>query len=156
MCRRRKVFIKVFLNRFMLILILTHFFLVTMNNNCNYIIYRKHIDILIFLYYLKSLETFTLIFIYTVSILFTFILHLHFYIYISFHHIGQSHSVLQNHSCMWHLITLNEVLFLPSQQSDGIAGVDCSQVKSYITHWQTIIPDRSQIYAALNLLLLSS
>ena len=32
---------------------ITHFFHVTMNNNCNYIIYWKHIDILIFLILLE-------------------------------------------------------------------------------------------------------
>ena len=67
-----------------------------MNNHCNYIIYWKY-----FWYHLKSSETFTLSFICTASTLFTFTLHQHFNIYISFHHIEQSYSVLQNHSCMW-------------------------------------------------------
>ena len=99
---------------------------------------------------LMSTHPFTLTFIYTLSTLFTFMLHLHFFIYISFHQIGQSHSVLQNHWFMW------LVIFLTLQKGDGIANLDYLKVKNDVTHWKTIIPDRSQIHFALNFLLLSS
>ena len=95
--------------------------------------------------YLKLPETFTSTFINTVSTLFTFISHLHFYIYISFYHIGQSYSVLQNHLCMWCLVTFKEMFFPTSQKGDGIAGVDYSKMKNGITDWKAIIPDNSQI-----------
>ena len=58
------------------------FFLVTIINNCNYSIYWKCIDKLIFLILLETTrdlrlpKTFTLTFIFAVSTLFTFILHL--------------------------------------------------------------------------------
>ena len=107
--RRKKVFIKVFLYRFMLILVIY-------NNNNPFLFWWLWIIIVItplsliywyYLYCLKSLETFTLTFIYIVFTLLRFILHLHFYIYISFHHIGQPHLVLQSHSCMRCLVILS-------------------------------------------------
>ena len=109
-----------------------------------------------FWYYLKLPGTLTLTFICTASTLFTFILHLHFYIYISFHHIGQSCSVLQNHSCMWCLVTFNGTFSFASQKGDGIARVDYLKVKNHVTRWKAIIPDRGETPTAPSFLLLSS
>ena len=91
--REKNVCIKLFLNRFMLLLIIC-------NNNNSFVLLWLWIIIAItlfiqnifiywyFWYFLKSPVTFTLTSIYTLSTLSTFILHPHFYIYISFHHIG--------------------------------------------------------------------
>ena len=101
-----------------------------------------------FWYCLKPPETFTLAFIFSVSTLFSFILHLHFYIYIYSHYIGQSHSALQNHPCMWCLIIFKELFFFTSLFL--IVGVDYLKMKNNVTHWKKIIPDRSQIHVAPN------
>ena len=69
-----------------------------------------YIDVLIYWYfwhYLKLPETFTSVYIFNVFILFTFILHLHFQICIFFHHIEQSHSILQTHLRIRCLFTFN-------------------------------------------------
>ena len=57
---------------------------------------------------------------------------------------------------MWCLVTYNEIFFLKSQKSGGIASVIYWEVKNEVTYWKTIIPDRNQIHAASNSLLLSS
>ena len=67
-----------------------------------------------------------------------------------------SHLVLQNHSCMWCLVTSNKIFSLSSQKGDSIAGVNYLKVKNDVVHCKTIICDRSQIHAAPNFLLLSS
>ena len=119
-----------------------------MNNNCNYIIYRKHIDILMFLILLETAGDFHIGIYFSVSTLFSFILHLHFYIYIYSHYIGQSHSVLQNHPCMWCLTIFKEIFFFTLLFL--IVGVDYLKMKNNVTHWKKIIPDRSQIHVAPN------
>ena len=57
---------------------------------------------------------------------------------------------------MWCLVTFNKILFLSSQKGGGIAAVNYLKVKTDVTHWKTIIPNKSQIPAASNFLLLSS
>ena len=109
-----KVHIKIFLNRFMLIWIK-----ITMNKNCNCIIYQTdwYIDIFYITWNRHRLlhwYLFTLDLHYS----FTFILHLHFYIYIPFHLIRQPYSVLQNHSYMWCLVTFNKIFFLTPLKDD--------------------------------------
>ena len=54
---------------------------------------------------------------------------------------------------MWCLVTFNEIFFLSSQKGDGIARVNYLKVKNDVTHWKTIIPDKSQILPAPNFLL---
>ena len=54
------------------------------------------------------------------------------------------------------LVTFNKIFFLSSQKGGGIAGVNYLKVKNDVTRWKTIIPDKSQIHAASNVLLLSS
>ena len=67
-----------------------------------------------------------------------------------------SHLVLQNHSCMWCLVTSNKIFSHSSQKGDSIAGVNYLKVKNDVVHCKTIICDRSQIHAAPNFSLLSS
>ena len=57
---------------------------------------------------------------------------------------------------MWCLVTCNEIFFLKSQKSGVLASVIYWEVKNEVTYWKTIIPDRNQIHAAPNFLLLSS
>ena len=57
---------------------------------------------------------------------------------------------------MWCLVTFDEIFFLTSQKGGGIASVNYLKVKNDVTYWNTIIPDRNQIHAAPNFLLLSS
>ena len=54
---------------------------------------------------------------------------------------------------MWCLVTFNEIFFLSSQKGGGIARVNYLKVKNDVTHWKTIIPDKSQILPAPNFLL---
>ena len=53
-------------------------------------------------------------------------------------------------------VSSNEIFFLTSQKSGGIASVNYLKVKNDVTYWNTIVPDRNQIHAAPNLLFLSS
>ena len=138
------------------------------NNNNSFLFFWLRIIIVItwfienlmiywyFWYYLRSPETFTLTCIFSVSTLFTFILHLQLHIYISFHYIEQSHLVLQNHSCVWCLVTFSGTFFLTSQKGDDIVAVDYLKVKNDVTHWKTIIFDSWQVHAAPSFLLVSS
>ena len=57
---------------------------------------------------------------------------------------------------MWCFLTFNNIFFLTSQKGGGIAGVNYLKVKNYVIYWNTIIPDRNQIHAARNFLLLCS
>ena len=57
---------------------------------------------------------------------------------------------------MWCLVTFNEIFFLKSQKDDGIASLNYLKMKNEVTYWTTIIPDRNQIHAAPNFLLLSN
>ena len=57
---------------------------------------------------------------------------------------------------MWCLVTFKKIFFLTSLVDGGIVGVNYLKVKNDVTYWKTIIPDRSQIHAATNVLLLSS
>ena len=50
----------------------------------------------------------------------------------------------------------NEIFFLTSQKGGGIASVNYLNVKNDVTYWNRIIPDRNQIHALRNILLLSS
>ena len=50
----------------------------------------------------------------------------------------------------------NKILFLTSQKGGGIASVNNLKVKNDVTCWNTIIPDRNQIHALRNFLLLTS
>ena len=67
-----------------------------------------------------------------------------------------SHLVLQNHSCMWCLVTSNKIFSLTLQKGDSIAGINYLKVKNDVIHCKTIISDRGQIHAAPNFSLLSS
>ena len=96
-----------------------------MNNNCNYIIYSKHIYILIFLIFLEVAGHLHIdIYIYSIYIIHIHttpaFLHSHF---LSSHWVGTF--VSQNHLCVWCLVTLNEIfLKFRSQKGDCIAGVN--------------------------------
>ena len=57
---------------------------------------------------------------------------------------------------MWCLVTFNKIFFLTSQNGGDIASVNYLKVKNDVTYWNTIIPDRNQIHAPPNFLLLSS
>ena len=57
---------------------------------------------------------------------------------------------------MWCVVTSKEIFVLSSQNSGGIAVVNYLKVKNDVTHWKKIIPDKSQIHAVSNFLLLSS
>ena len=57
---------------------------------------------------------------------------------------------------MWYLATFDKTLFRTSIKGGDIAGAHYLKVKNDFTHWKTIIPDKSQIHAAPNFLLLSS
>ena len=105
-----------------------------MNNNCNYSIYWKYIDIFdntlnrqrhshkhIFMLYLDYSHSY----------------YLHF---LSWHW-----SVFQNYSCMSSLLTFNKISFLTSQKGDCIAGVAYLKVKNHVTCWKTIIPEKSTL-----------
>ena len=50
----------------------------------------------------------------------------------------------------------NEIFLLTSQKGSGIATVNNLKVKNDFTYRNTIIPDRNQIHALRNFLLLSS
>ena len=50
----------------------------------------------------------------------------------------------------------NEIFLLTSQKGSGIAIVNNLKVKNDVTYRNTIIPDRNQIHALRNFLLLSS
>ena len=64
--------------------------------------------------------------------------------------------IFNNSNWMWCLVTCNEIFFLKSQKSGVLASVIYWEVKNEVTYWKTIIPDRNQIHAASNSLLLSS
>ena len=160
--RRKKVYIKVFLNWFLLILIIY-------NNTNSFLFLWLWIiiliilpieNILIYLYFditwnrrrfshwhfIYTIST-SPIHIHTTS---TF-LHLHF---ISSHWaitFGFAKSFVHVMSCH-----LQPNFFLTSQKSDSVAGVDHLIVKNDVSHGKTIIPDRSQIHFAPIFLLLSS
>ena len=51
---------------------------------------------------------------------------------------------------------LQQMFFLLSQKGGAITGVNYLKVKNDVTCRKAIIPDKSQIHAAANLLLLSS
>ena len=57
---------------------------------------------------------------------------------------------------MWCLLTFNEIFFLTPQKGGGNASVNYLKVKKDVTYWKAIIPDKNQIHAAPNFLLLSS
>ena len=57
---------------------------------------------------------------------------------------------------MWCFVTFNKIFFLTSQKGGGIASVNYLKMKNDVTYWNTIIPDKNQIHAALNFLLLRS
>ena len=57
---------------------------------------------------------------------------------------------------MWCLVTFNEIFFFSLQKGGGTACVNYLKVKNDVTHWKTIISDKSQIHAAPNFLLLST
>ena len=46
--------------------------------------------------------------------------------------------------------------FLHHKKGGGIASVNYLKVKNDVTYWKTIIPDKNQIHAAPNFLLLNS
>ena len=105
-----------------------------MNNNCNYSIYWKYVDIFdntlnrqrhshkhIFMLYLDYSHSY----------------YLHF---LSWHW-----SVFENYSCMSSLLTFNKISFLTSQKGDCIAGVAYLKVKNHVTCWKTIIPEKSTL-----------
>ena len=48
------------------------------------------------------------------------------------------------------------VFFLTSRKGYGIASVSYLKVKHDVTYWNTIVPDRNEIHALWNFLLLSS
>ena len=58
----------------------------------------------------------------------------------------QGKKSLYNSNWMRCLVTLNKIFFLTSQKGGG----------NWCLYWKTIIPDRNQIHAAPNFLLLSS
>ena len=57
---------------------------------------------------------------------------------------------------MWRLATFKKVFFLWLLKGGGNACVNYLKVKNDVTHWKTIISDKSQIHASPNFLLLSS
>ena len=50
----------------------------------------------------------------------------------------------------------HENFFLTSQKGGGIASVNYLKVENDVTYWYTIVPDRNQIHAAPNFLILSN
>ena len=131
--RRKKVYIKVFLNKFMLIIIIY-------SNNNSFLFFWLWI-IIVITWFIENLMI-TDIFGITwnrgrLPHCHIFFLLLHYSHLHSFHYIGQSHSVLQNHSCMWCLVTFNWTFFLTSQKGDNIAAVDYLKLKNDVTHWKT-------------------
>ena len=50
----------------------------------------------------------------------------------------------------------DEIFILTSQKGGGIASENYLKVKNDVTYWNTIVPDRNQIHALQNFLLLSS
>ena len=123
-----------------------------MNNSCNYIIYWKCIDILIFLKLLEIAKDFHIYFtfIYAVSTLFTFILHLHYYIHLFISSrwaiiFGFAKSIV--HGCP---VIFNELFFFCITNMWWYCRCRLFKSGNDAIHWKTIIPDRSQIHGAPN------